>query len=241
MNSRRPRIFLGMILLVILALACASPFASAPSPTPIPQDAFRQTLDASIMSTAAAAQTQTEVMRPPTLTPTLTRTPSKTPTQMTPSPTFIFSLFSATPTVDIPVEATNAALNATATQLRSQGILNLWGSTFVIEKMWACHVRYSPNLKVKPREEFYASWEVANIGAEPWTSNTVDFIYKGGYKHDSTRIQDLRSTVGSGSVASIGAVFTAPNRTGEYRGYYVLKVGNNEFCPMWIDFVVTNK
>lgn len=187
MVSRDYRKSGGLILLILFLLACVSPLSAAPMPTPLPEAKMRETLDAAIAGTAAVAQTQTVIALPPTLTPTVTYTPSKTPIQPTASPTFIYSLFTAT--FDIPIEATNAALNATVTHLSSIGAVDIGGGDIhTIKKMWACYVRYNPNLKVKPNQKFYASWEVANIGSRPWTSNTIDFIYKGGFRHIGTRI-----------------------------------------------------
>ncbi len=237
MNSRDYRKIGGLMLLILFLSACLSPSAGAPAPTPVPEVNVRKTLEAMIVKTAAAAQTQTMTARPPTLTPTATRKPTITPTQPTPSPTFFFSLFTATS--DIKVESTDVSLNATAQYINSIGGVDVGGGNIkIIKRMWACYVRYSPNVKVKPGEKFYAGWEVVNIGSEPWTANTIDFLYRGGYNGQGTKRRDLSSTVGSGSMLPIGATFIAPRRTGSYRSYWVLQVGHNSFCPMWMNFEV---
>lgn len=239
MNSKDYRKIGGSIFLILFLLACVSSGSGTPASTPVPEAKIRKTLEAIVIETAAAAQTQTTTARPPTLTPTITRTPSQTPTQPTPSPTFFYSLFTATLTFDIQVEATDASLNATAQYLNSIGAVDVGGGDIrIINRMWACYVRYSPNLQVHPGYEFYGGWEIMNIGSEPWASTTVDFIYKGGYRHEGTRIQDLHSTVGSGKLLIIGATFIAPKRVGSYHAHYILQVGNNAFCPMWMDFNV---
>lgn len=237
MNTRDYRKIGGLILLILFLLACGSASSGTSAPTSVPEAKLRKTLEAVIAGTSVAAQTQTIIARPPTSTPTVTRTPSRTPTQPTPSPTFFYSLFTAT--FDIQVESTDASLNATAQYLNSIGAINLGGGNIrIINRMWACYVRYSPDLKVRPGEEFFAGWEVVNIGSEPWTSNTVDFIYTGGFRHIGRRIQDLSSTVGSGKLLTIGATFIAPKKIGSYHAFYILKVGNNSFCPMWMNFEV---
>lgn len=227
----------GLILIILFMLACVSPLSGAPTPTPLPEVKMWQTLDVAIAGTAAAAQTQTVTARPSTLTPTVTLTPSKTPTQSTPTPTFFFSLFTAT--FDIPVEETNAAIVSTADHLDSIGAIDLGGGDVrIIEQMWACYVRYSPNLKVKPREKFYAAWEVINIGSKSWGGNDVDFVYRGGFLHEGRKRQDIHSTVGSGAMAPLGITYIAPNRRGSFHAFWSLQVGRKQFCPMWMNFEV---
>lgn len=245
MTSRDYRKVGGLILLILFMLACVSPLSGAPTPTPLPEAKMWGTLNAAIAGTAAAAQTQTVTARPPTLTPTITRTPSRTPTQLTPSPT-VFSLFTAT--FDIHVEATNASLNATITPINptsaadSGGGGGRHGHRSVIPtstpEPWACHVRYSPDLKVRPGERFYAGWEVINVGTKAWGGNDVDFVYRGGFVHEGRKRQDLHSTVAPGSMLPIGSIYIAPHRLGSYHAFYVLQVGRNAFCPMWMKFEV---
>jgi hypothetical protein len=244
MNSKDYRKIGGLILLILFLLACVSSSGTSSAPTPLPEAKMRKTLEAMIAQTSAAAQTQTTTARPSTLTPTITRTPSKTPTQPTPSPTFFYSLFTAT--LDIKVESTDASLNATAQYLNSIGAIDLGGFVLTpipIEKrnaknQWRCFVRYSPSPSVAPEEKFDAYWTVVNTGWNYWTSNTVDFIHRGGFRHEGRRIQDIRSTVDYGRTLSIGATFIAPKAIGSYHSYYVLQVGNNAFCPMWMEFKV---
>jgi len=241
MNSKYYRKIGGALILILFLLACVSPLSRAPTSTAFPQAEAVKTLEVAVAETAAAARTQTATARPPTRTPTKTRVPSKTPTSGTVSPTFFFSLFTAT--FEFPVEETNAAINATATDLKSRGLIDLGGgfTVRITKKMWACYVRESPKLVVSPGKKFTASWTVVNTGTEHWTSNTIDFVYKGGYRHIGTRIQDLPSTVGSGRVFLISATFIAPRRGGEHHAYYVIRVDatrRTEFCPMWMSFEV---
>lgn len=227
MNSKQFRKILGWCVLVFFILACSSPLAarSAPTATPLPMARIEETLNVAIAGTSAAAQTQTETMRPPTFTPTFTPTPSRTPTvTFTPTPTFIYSLFTSTLQPEI------AEANLTAA---SNPVVDL-GDGFVLTPIpldrqnalnqWRCNVRYSPHPVVAPGQKFYASWTVANIGWAPWTSNTIDFVYRGGVRGGRLNIQDIPSTVGYGKTLTIGAYFTAPKRIGEHKSGYVLRV-----------------
>jgi hypothetical protein len=226
MGTSYSRKIFGWIVLLFFILACASPLAAAtPTAVVMPQAKMQETLDSAIVGTAAAAQTLTETLRPPTSTPTLTGTPSRTPTvTFTPTPTFIYSLFSATPAPAI------LAMSQTA---QSDTTINL-GDNFRLEPIptekwsdanqWRCFVRYSPHPKVRPSEKFYASWTVVNTGWRAWSSNTIDFVYKGGIRGGRLNIQDIPSTVSYGRTLNLGTKFTAPKSIGEYNSLYVLKV-----------------
>jgi len=243
MFLRSARKFLGLTVMLGFSLACISPWAAAPTPTTFPMANALQTLDSSVAETAAVAATQTALLRPPTLTPTITRAPSQTPAVATPSPTFLFYLVS-TATVDLPIEPTSAALNATATYLSVNNLVDIGGiaipaiptEKYTHENEWRCIVRYHPNPEVAPNQKFDAYWDVTNTGWDAWTSSTVDFVYKGGLRHDgSTGIQDIRSTVGFGKSISVGAKFVAPRRVGVYNSRYVLRVDatwKTEFCNL---------
>lgn len=240
------RIF-GLTILLMFLSACAS--SKAIQPTAIPQANILQTLGVSVQETAAVSATQTALLRPPTLTPTLTRTPSKTPVSETPSPTFSFYLV-PTATVDLPIEPTSEALNATATYLSVNNLIDVGGiaipaiptEKYTHENEWRCIVRFSPHPEVTPNQEFYAYWNVTNTGWDAWTSSTVDFVYKGGIRHvDATGVQDIRSTVGFGKSISVGAKFIAPRRVGEYNSRYVLRVDATwvtEFCNLRMTITV---
>ena len=253
-----------LILLTLFLLACVSPLSGTPTPVPISEAKMRQTLDAALIRTAAAAETQTAAMMTPTRTPTITRTPSQTPIHLTSTPTFIYLLptytVTPTPTATFNIYATFVLFNSGKIKLSDgtevpgplhcfDGCLQKAGPScnalcreHCREKcQWRCNVRSSPHPVVNPKEKFTARWVVANIGLEAWTSKTIDFVYRGGIHHEGLTTADIRSTVRTGGTIALDATFIAPNGAGEYRSFYVLKVDatkTTEFCPLWMTIEV---
>jgi hypothetical protein len=262
MTSRDYRKPGGLILLIVFMLACISPLSGASTPIPLPEAKMRQTLDAALIKTAAAAQTQTATLRTPTFTPTSTHTPSKTPTHLTGTPTFLYSLptYTASPTatatpdiyatvitrdqiklpdgtqVDGPTSCLDTCIKNSGPSCNGFCRKNCWETC-----QWRCYIRSSPHPVVPPGRRFTATWTVANIGSAAWTSQAVDFVYRGGLHHDGLNIADIRATVSTGRLITIGATFIAPNKPGEYNSFYVIKVDatkTTEFCPLSMTFEV---
>jgi hypothetical protein len=255
------------VMLVFFALACASSVFATPAATPMLEADARQTLEAVIARTAAAAQTQTATLIPPTYTPTITNTPTKMPTRpIPPSPTFQYS---SLPTYSLPPTITNTP-DPLAVPLNPVGSSGGGDSSkkappsciqSCVEKagpgqcndfcmsncqkscQWRCNVRSSPNLVIAPGKKFVATWVVANIGIATWYTHTIDFVYKGGLKDEGKTIHDLPGTVPYGGTIEVGGRFTAPKKEGEYSAYYMIKVDateKTEFCPMWLTLLVRN-
>lgn len=224
----------GFILFVFL-LACALPSTFAPTPmtTPISPEM----LETAIVETAVVAQTRTAAALPPTLTPTVTRQPTST-FIVPPSTQTAFSLF----TGGVPVETTDP--DYVVTQAASGlGPVDPRDEIPYTGLPWTCVVRsITPRGGIiQPETEFYAYFTVTNTGTKPWTSTTVDFIYKSGYRHIGTKIQDLTSAVASGRSATFKAFFVAPKKPGVYTAIYILKVGSRPFCGMKMFFEVPGK
>lgn len=183
-----------------------------------------------IAGTAAAAQTSTARALPTaTQTPIPTKTASLTPTV---TPTFLFLLPSDTPA---PLVLSNPA---------SSGDDDSESPSFITPRPWKCEGlgQTPPDWTVfKPGAKFSVYWSVKNIGTELWTINTVDFVYKAGYQNDNTKIQDFPKNASTGSSVTVRADFTAPKQQGEYKTYFVFKVGRREFCGMKLIFVVGGK
>jgi hypothetical protein len=63
-------------------------------------------------------------------------------------------------------------------------------------------------------------------------------VYKAGYRHIGTRIQDTKEVVPTGDTLTVSAMFIAPKKAGEYNSYFTLKVGSRIFCGMVVSFTV---
>lgn len=226
----------GSFIVVLFLIACALP--SVQSPAQELEPFSPEMLGTVIVETAVFAQTKTAEALPPTLTPTLTREATSTliaaPFTQTP-----FSLFTATPEFGIPLETIDPLYAVTA-GIQGVGNVNNPDDVVYTGEPWTCGIR-----SITPRggmiqagKGFYAYFTVVNTGTTPWTSNTVDFLYKSGLVQEDARIQDLRSTVASGGLVTFKVFYKAPKKAGEYGAIWTLKVGHHPFCGMSMFFEV---
>lgn len=230
----------GGIALLFFILACAIPSAAVPVSTQTADVFAPESLNTLIVETAVAAQTRTAVALPPTLTPTQTRPPTSTLIFAPATPTFFSLLRPSSTPLGIPLETTDPAYGVTATAL-ALGNTTPGGDEVVFTgKPWTCAVRSSSpkGTLMQPKAVFYASWTVVNTGTKSWTSNTIDFVYKSGYRHEGKLIQDLSSTVGPGGKIVLNVLYKAPKFSGVYTATWTLKVGNNRFCGMKMTFEI---
>ncbi|MBL8091458.1 MAG: hypothetical protein JNJ43_14075 [Anaerolineales bacterium] len=223
---------ISLIILLFAMLACALPGASAPVVNNPPADI--NALQTIIVQTADAAQTQTARANPsPTLTSTTT--PTRIPT-ITPSPTvtFIYLLPTLTPIPTItPIGFIAGANTAGPNDSSKFKTPQPWDCTIIVAE-----TQPPKGAVLKKESKFYAFWTIQNTGTKTWTRNTIDHVYKGGYRHENTRIQDTKEFVPPGDTLRVSAFFIAPKVAGEYRSFFALQVGKLQFCSMKIEFVV---
>lgn len=223
----------------LFLLACVSPLLATSLPPQTPQVLLPELMGTSIEQTAAAAQTQTVVYAPPTLTPTLTPLPTRTSVVFTSTPTFIYLLPTITPLptwtplpgiiVQLPPGTGDAGNNGTPTD-----------SPFT-DREWTCAIRgKSPPMgTVMPQgESFYVSITLMNTGTRTWPYNSVDFIYQNGLRIEGRKIQDLPRSVARGQEITLQSLLVAPKQPGIYNTTWTLKVGNNPFCGVKYSFKV---
>lgn len=220
---------ISLIILLFAMLACVLP--GAPQPVNIPQQpADLNSLQTIIVQTADAAQTQTASAIPTsTYTATPTRTPSATPTS-TVTFVFLFPTFTLIPT-QTPIGQISGGGSGGGTPEKS----------IYKDQPWACRVTATepPRWAVIPKGiTFYAYWTILNTGTKTWTINTIDLVYTGGYRHEGSKIQDIKQSTSTGGTIRVGAKFTAPKAPGEYQSFFTLQVGNRPFCGMKILFVI---
>lgn len=220
----------SLIILLLATLACAtSPSVDIPQ-----QPVDINSLETIIVQTADAALTQTARANP-SATLTATATSTRIPT-ITPSPTvtFIYLLPTLTPVPTQTPIGYVGSVGGSGTQEVSK---------FKTPQPWDCSVIVKdtqPPLGavLQKEQEFYAYWTLRNTGTEVWTRTTIDLVYRGGWRHDGTRIIDITENGGPGATVRVGARFIAPKAAGEYQSFFVLKVGKREFCSMKISFVI---
>ena len=195
----------AILLVVVLLLACA-PVVIA---TPIAPPTFDSiSLNTIIAQTAGAAATQTFVHQP-TFTPTVTvtRTPTEIPTS---TPTFLFLL--ATPTVPSLTPTLEISSSPYACRLVSQDPID--------------------NTTIAKNADFAVLWQVINVGANAWDSNSVDYHYLSGDKLHKQSVYDLPDSVPTGGQIDIIVNMKAPKQEGTYLTNWSLRVGKQDFCKL---------
>lgn len=232
------------VLLLVATLACAIPGLPSPQIQPLPTF-DSNAMETAIALTAAAAQTQTALKLPTgTNTPLPTRTPSLTPTF---TPTFLWALPTLTPvpTFTLPPTATEESKQANSDGDDEEGGGDKKNKDEdprkFTGKQWSCVVvgTYPPRGTVfKPGVKFVVQWTVFNSGTSAWGYNDVDIVYKSGFRHEETKIQDMPRTVPSGGEIKVTATFIAPKFAGEYQSFFHLTVGKRDFCGMYYIFKV---
>lgn len=224
------------VVVALFLLACSFPSLGASAPTQAPQALVPELLGTSIAQTAVAAQAQTVVNAPPSLTPTLTPLPTWTPVKLTSTPTFFFAL----PTVT--ALPTWTPIPGMIFQIPGGGGNgNATSESLFTGKEWTCAIRdKNPPMGaiVAPGASFYVSITLFNSGTRAWPQNSVDFRYRNGLRNDGKPIQDFPRTVASGSEITLQILLTAPDKPDIYNTVWSLKVGRRFFCGVKYSFKV---
>jgi hypothetical protein len=235
METQRVRRVGAWLAALIFVFACGLPFSA-----PTPEVLSPGQLNTLVAGTEVAARTQTAALLPPSATPTITRTPSLTPVSSqikeSATPTFFFAIPTLTPkpTETLIPTATNSSSGSGKSTAKT-------ASPIPTPSAWSCVVLERTFPTVKPKEHFSLYVRFRNEGTRSWTSNTVDFVYTGGYRHEGTRIRDLSSTIAPGGTVTLTIEFVAPKNPGSYHAFWVLRVGSNSFCGVRVTFDVIGK
>lgn len=239
------RKFITLAALLIVTLACAVPGMPAPEAAPIPSF-DPNSVSTIIAETAAAAQTQTAINLP-TATNTLkpTHTPSITPTF---TPTFLYLLPTLTPIPTFTLPPTVGAIETPGSggviDDNEDGVPDKKDPRTMTGKEWTCStLGASPprDTVVKAGTHFTVTWTIFNSGTKFWPLTGLDFVYKGGFRHEETKIQDFTSSVPSGGEVRVSASFIAPERPDVYQTFFTLQVGKRQFCGIKYVFYVAEE
>jgi len=92
---------------------------------------------------------------------------------------------------------------------------------------------------------FTKTWRLKNIGTCTWTGNT-DLIFDDGDQMREGSAADVPTPVKPGETVDLTVNFVAPNKEGDYRGYWLLRsdkgdvfgVGDDADEPIWVDIKV---
>lgn len=201
------KLVLWFVVLLVL-LACELPILSRPAaPNPVPGS-----IETIVFQTAAAAQTQTAVLRPPsTRTPTPTPLPTGTPTE---TPTSTATVIFILPTSTKPFVAYDAGSGCKVVALEP----------------------YNPVLA--PRTNFETKWTLQNTGNELWLDKNIDFKFSGGTDMHRTDIYDLPSSAPPGGQVVITVPMTSPRNPGTYTSTWVLTTNKDTLCRVSVTVIV---
>lgn len=218
------------IWLAFVVIVGCTPVAITPPPTLVPGE-----MEAIIGQTAAAAQTQTAILRPPTKTPTLTPFPTKTAT-VTPTPTA--TILFITPTETFEPDILDGASSGTTSD--GTGSSDGYVKPTATPSEWECRLlSKSPvnHAVISAGTSFKAIWTVQNTGTKTWPKQGVDVVYESGARLNVGRpYYDIPTGVGPGGTVTISVTMTLPKRPKEYNMRWSLKVGRTNFCSVRFAF-----
>ena len=251
MNRRTVRRISLWTIIGLFLWGCASPMFITPPPSSVLDPSSVETV---IAGTANAAQTQTAIHIPPTITPTFTPLPTKTIT-ITPSPTATILLITETSVPDGSLseaggfegddETGNLSSGSGSESNSTSGVRTFENSDYVKEKVirpWNCRIvsRYPAlGATVTAGKPFRVTWVVENTGSKTWPKQGVDIVFKSGaHLHEGKPYLDIPTTVGPGGRVTITITMYAPKRSEEYSNRWSLMVGKTYFCGMKTRIVV---
>jgi hypothetical protein len=230
MSRRMVRHISLCLVLGLVMVGCASPVLITPPPPPTPLPGSVETI---VVHTAAAAQTQTAALIPPSNTPTQTPLATRTPTiSPTPTATVLFLPPTATSLPEGLLEDENEDGGGDGNDDNQDGYVKPTATP----SEWACRVLSKSPAKgavIKGGSNFRATWTVENIGTKTWPKKGVDFVYhSGAHLHDGKAWRDIPTTVGPGGKVTLMVSMTAPKRSSVYSTRWSLRVGKKDFCDV---------
>ncbi len=214
----------------LIASASIVIFACAPLFVPVSPTLDPDSVKTAIAGTAAAAETMTALLTPPTWTPTFTPFPTGTsPSTPTPTETFFFSLptFTRTRTpTSIPTQTSPPDSGGGGGNGNSKLSCNVTG------------VNPSNNTVFSPNQDFDTQWTLKNTGSDRWEASGMDYVFVGGDSLHTQSGYDLPGNVKSGAMVTLGVDMKAPGTPGTYSTTWNLKAGKTFFCNMRLTIIV---
>lgn len=213
----KSRLHFRVAIGVGLALALAACAPAPASPTPTPEGYLA----------TVVAQTQTALASPQEATATPSSTPSSTPSPIPPTPTPTL-----TPTVtDTPVPSPTPTPTPTPIPCnRAQFIRD---------------VTVSDDTVFSPGVDFTKTWRVRNTGACTWTPE-YDLVFDDGDWMGGPAAVSLNANVRPGETVDLSVDLEAPDSTGDYEGFWLLRdagnvlfgLGEDADQPLQVEIVV---
>ena len=236
MSRRTVRRTILWLIFGLVILSCATPVLVAPPPFVSEPDS----VETVVVQTADAAQTQTMISLPPTLTPSLTLAATKTAT-VTPTPTatilFLFPTNTSLP--DSFFEDTVG--NSTGDNSENDNSDNS-DERIRTRDLWACGVMSknpADKVTVIGGTSLKTTWTVRNTGTETWPKKSVDIVYISGTRlNEGKPYYDIPRAVAPGGTITLSVTMHFPKRAKDYQTRWGLKIGRTEFCTVKFEFSV---
>ena len=233
------RITLWLVLGAVI-LGCGVPsLVTSPPPQPVAPEA----VETIIVQTAAAAQTQTIEVLPPTNTPTLTPLATGTATVTpTPTATFLFLFPTNTSLPDAFLEDEIGDNTSSTSSDSSNSNSNVDDDRIRTRDLWNCRIlSKSPanGAVIVGGTRLRTVWVAQNTGSETWPKKSVDILYVGGLKLVKGKsIFDIPRAVAPGDAITISITMDIPKLKGDYQTRWGFKIGRTTFCTVRFSFEV---
>ncbi len=148
----------------------------------------------------------------------------------------------ATPGLPLPTTTLGTSLTATKTALSGGSV----SPSRCDAAQFLADVTYADGSIVPRNNTFVKIWRIKNIGTCTWTTSYA-LVFTAGDSMSGPSAVALAGTVTPGQYIEIPVTFTAPNKDGNYRGYWKLRnaagtlfgIGNSADTAMWVDIKVT--
>ncbi len=86
-----------------------------------------------------------------------------------------------------------------------------------------------------PNTDFTKTWRLQNSGTCTWTTE-YDLIYVDGSQMDGKKAVDMPRNVKPGETVDLSVVLTSPAKSGDYRGYWMLRAADGTVFGVGTDF-----
>ena len=149
--------------------------------------------------------------------------------------------FTATPGLPLPTTTLSGSIPATNTPIPQAPV----PVSRCDAAQFLGDVTYPDGSAVAHNSTFVKIWRIKNTGTCTWTPS-YSFVFTGGDAMSGPSAVSLAGNVNPGEYIEIPVTFTAPNKNGNYRGYWKLRntngalfgVGTQADTAVWVDIKV---
>lgn len=150
--------------------------------------------------------------------------------------------FTATPGLPLPTTTVSGAIPVTNTPIpQAPGPVSRCDAA-----QFLADVTYPDGSSVGRNNTFVKIWRIKNVGTCTWTPSYA-FVFTSGDSLSGPSAVALAGNVSPGQYIEVPVTFTAPNKDGNYRGYWKIRntggslfgIGAQADTAVWVDIKVT--